>query len=149
MSVSELSAKLGLSEPEVYDLESYEEEVEEVIAMRELDRICEVLESSVEWIITGIEPAVRHNPPVDVALISASLQEKFRQPGITLRTFLDEIGWDLRAVVDNPSAIWGLPFEALQDTCNYLGFDWREFVAPTSYSVGIRYAFIVDKDASG
>jgi hypothetical protein len=62
--------------------------------------------------------------------LAARLNQLVADGAVTLAALEDEVGWELREVLEKPDLFEELPAVALADIGGRLGIDWRSFLPP-------------------
>ena len=62
--------------------------------------------------------------------LAARLNQLVADGAITLAALEDEVGWELREVLETPDLFEELPAVALADIGRRFGIDWRSFLPP-------------------
>jgi hypothetical protein len=64
-------------------------------------------------------------PPLTFADLARLLDERRRAGGVDLDILEDEVGWGVKAGLENPDAFADLPAAALSEIGAHVGADWR------------------------
>lgn len=62
--------------------------------------------------------------------LAARLNQLVTEDAVTLAALDDEVGWELREVLERPDLFEDLPAAALADIGGRFGVDWRSFLPP-------------------
>jgi transcriptional regulator with XRE-family HTH domain len=111
-------------QPSMYwDLELYDEEVFTVISVRQLQRLASVLNTSVNRVLFGDEPALPL-PATRYVEVMARLEARVSEGHVSVEQLGDEIGWDLEPLLTDPSSLGDLPIAGLWSVCRAANVDW-------------------------
>ena len=122
LSRNEAALQMGISSPQVWDIESCEDEISDCYSPSEVQTFCRVL---------GVRPIELFGGEVAGSPISAAdlvrlIHEQCRSRGVTLEQFEDAVGWRLSACIEPPECLLGdITIEGLRWLCRELGIDWR------------------------
>ena len=122
----ELAHLLGISYEAYRDLESFDEEIVDTISLRQLV----LLAGAVHLDLRSFFGAGDQIDACAFAELAARLNQLVADGTVTLATLEDEVGWELREVLEKPDLFEELPAVALADIGGRLGIDWRRFLPP-------------------
>jgi len=123
----ELAHLLGISFEAYRDLESFDEEIVDTISFRQLV----VLAGAVHLDLRSFFGAGDQMEARAFADLAARLNQLVADGVVTLAALEDEVGWELREVLEKPDLFEELPAVALADIGGRFGIDWRSFLPPT------------------
>ena len=125
---------LGLSQADVaerwhqplsmyWDLEFHDSEAFDVIAVRDLRRLAEILRVSVFSLLFGEEPS---SPvlPVSYTEIVGRLVETMDAQRVSIDEMSDRVGVELGEYLHDPGRLGELPIYELRWICQPVGVDW-------------------------
>jgi transcriptional regulator with XRE-family HTH domain len=111
-------------QPSMYwDLEQYDDEVFTVISVRQLQRLASVLNTSVNRLLFGDEPALPL-PATRYVEVIARLEARMSEGHVSVEQLGDESGWDLEPLLTDPSNLGDLPIAGLWSVCRAANVDW-------------------------
>ena len=122
----DVASRWGEQASMYWDLELYDDEAFTVISVRQLQRLASVLETSVNVLLFGEEPA----PPLPAAHyldVVARLEVCMAEDAV--EEFGDRIGWDLRPLVTDPGTLGDLPVVGLWSVCRAANVDWVSVIS--------------------
>jgi hypothetical protein len=122
----ELAHLLGISYEAYRDLESFDEEIVDTISFRQLV----LLAGAVHLDLPSFFGAGDQMEACTFADLAARLNQLVADGAVTLAALEDEVGWELREVLENPDMFDELPAVALADIGGRFGIDWRSFLPP-------------------
>ena len=122
----ELAHLLGISYEAYRDLESFDEEIVDTISLRQLV----LLAGAVHLDLRSFFGAGDQIDACAFADLAARLNQLVADGTVTLAALEDEVGWELREVLEKPDLFEELPAVALADIGGRLGIDWRSFLPP-------------------
>jgi hypothetical protein len=123
----ELAHLLGISFEAYRDLESFDEEIVDTISFRQLV----VLAGAVHLDLRPFFGAGDEMEACSFPDLAARLNQLVADGVVTLAELEDEVGWELREVLETPDLFEELPAVALADIGGRFGIDWRSFLPPT------------------
>jgi DNA-binding XRE family transcriptional regulator len=122
LSPDEVAERSGVSSPNVWDIETHEDELTTCYSPNDIRQFCRVL---------GIQPVELFGekitePIVSVDKLVVRIRDECRLRGVTLEEFEDVVGWRLSACIDPPEILLkDLTIDGLQWLCRELRIDWR------------------------
>lgn len=119
LSRQEVAKRIWMNTPSYYDLETYEDEWEDVAELGQLLELSRILETPLLTIV-GESVANIHEQ-----LSFPSLADLIRQEVTEGRVREDEIGWDLSEFWEEPMIAMEYPVSFLKIVGKAVGFDWR------------------------
>ena len=122
----ELAHRLGISYEAYRDLESFDEEIVDTISFRQLV----LLAAAVHLDLRSFFGARDQMDTCAFPDLAARLNQLVAQGDVTLAALEDEVGWELREVLEEPDRFEELPAVALADIGGRVGIDWRSFLPP-------------------
>jgi transcriptional regulator with XRE-family HTH domain len=122
----ELADLLGISYEAYRDLESFNEEIVDTISFRQLI----LLGGAVHLDLRSFFGAGDQMDTCAFPDLAARLDQLVAEGAVTLAALEDEVGWELREVLENPDRFEELPAVALADIGGRFGIDWRSFLPP-------------------
>jgi transcriptional regulator with XRE-family HTH domain len=122
----ELADLLGISYEAYRDLESFDEEIVDTISFRQLI----LLGGAVHLDLRSFFGAGDQMDTCAFPDLAARLDQLVAEGAVTLAALEDEVGWELREVLENPDRFEELPAVALADIGGRFGIDWRSFLPP-------------------
>ena len=122
----ELAHLLGISYEAYLDLESFDEEIVDTISLRQLV----LLAGAVHLDLRSFFGAGDQIDACAFADLAARLNQLVADGTVILAALEDEVGWELREVLEKPDLFEELPAVALADIGGRLGIDWRSFLPP-------------------
>lgn len=122
----ELAHLLGISYEAYGDLERFDEEIVDTISFRQLVLLAGAVHLDLRSFF-GAGDQMDACPFPDLA---ARLNQLVDDGAVTLAALEDEVGWELREVLEKPDLFEELPAVALADIGGRLGIDWRSFLPP-------------------
>jgi transcriptional regulator with XRE-family HTH domain len=128
----ELAHLLGISYEAYRDLESFDEEIVDTISYRQLL----LLAGAVHLDLRSFFEAGDQMEAYAFADLAARLNELVADGAVTLATLEDEVGWELKEVLEKPDLFGELPAVALADIGERFGIDWRSFLPPGALATG-------------
>lgn len=117
---SELASLLGITYEWYDDLERFDDEMTETISFRQLVTLANVVALDLRRLFDA--DAV---PPLTFADLARLLDERRLAGAIDLDTLEDEVGWGVKAGLEDPDALADLPAAALSEIGAHVGADWR------------------------
>jgi transcriptional regulator with XRE-family HTH domain len=123
----ELAHLLGISYEAYRDLESFDEEIVDTISFRQLV----LLAGAVNLDLRSFFGAGDQMEARAFADLAGRLNQLVADGAFTLAALEDEVGWELREVLEKPNLFEELPAVALADIGGRFGIDWRSFLPPT------------------
>jgi transcriptional regulator with XRE-family HTH domain len=123
----ELAHLLGISYEAYRDLESFDEEIVDTISFRQLV----LLAGAVRLDLRSFFGAGDQIDACAFGDLAARLNQLVADGEVTLAALEDEVGWELRDVLEKPDLFEELPAVALADIGGRVGIDWRSFLPPT------------------
>lgn len=126
LTVSELAERTSLSEASVFDLESFDDELNTVYGPSDLTRFAAVLGVSPADLL-GIEHA---DAPVTPDALAAAIRGFCTAGGVTVAAFEDMAGWSVAASLDHPDKfLHEYNIDGIRDICRTLNIDWERFIS--------------------
>ena len=122
----EVAHLLGISYEAYRDLESFDEEIVDTISFRQLV----LLAGAVHLDLRSFFGAGDQMEACTFADFAARLNQLVADGAVSLAALEDEVGWELREVLENPDMFDELPAVALADIGGRFGIDWRSFLPP-------------------
>lgn len=122
----ELAHLLGISYEAYRDLESFDEEIVDTISLRQLV----LLAGAVHLDLRSFFGAGDQMDACAFGDLAARLNQLVADGVVTLAALEDEVGWELREVLEKPDMFEELPAVALADIGGRFGIDWRSFLPP-------------------
>jgi transcriptional regulator with XRE-family HTH domain len=121
--IGELAALLGVSYEAYWDLESFDEEIVDTISFDQLIKLCRAI---------GLEPrsffASGDLGYASFGELATRLTQVLTDESLDVDELEDEVGWELRAHLEEPGTFGELPAVALADIGERFGIDWRSFL---------------------
>ena len=124
-----LAHLLGISYEAYRDLESFDEEIVDTISYRQLL----LLAGAVHLDLRSFFEAGDEMEAYAFADLAARLNEL---GAVTVAALEDEVGWELKEVLEKPDLFGELPAVALADIGGRFGLDWRSFLPPGALATG-------------
>ena len=124
----ELAHLPGISYEAYGDLERFDEEIVDTISFRQLVLLAGVLHLD----LRSFFGAGDQMDACAFADLAARLNQLVADGAVTLAALEDEVGWELREVLEEPGLFEELPAVALADIGGRVGIDWRSFLPPAS-----------------
>jgi transcriptional regulator with XRE-family HTH domain len=129
LSIAETAAKAGVSEPRVWDLESYDDELMMTCSPADLQRFAGILSVAPRELV-GTE---QRGDPISADELASAIREYSRARNRTLDEFGDAAGWDVSKVANAPQLLLSeFPLDGIRDICRELGLDWQRFISGLS-----------------
>jgi hypothetical protein len=122
----ELAHLLGISFEAYRDLESFDEEIVDTISFRQLV----LLAGAVHLDLRSFFGAGSQIGACAFPDLATRLNQLVAEGAVTLAALEDEVGWELREVLEKPDRFEELPAVALADIGGRVGIDWRSFLPP-------------------
>jgi len=120
----ELADLLGISFEAYRDLESFDEEIVDTISFRQLI----LLAGAVDLDLRSFFGAGEQVDACTFPDLAARLNRLVDEGAVTLAALEDEVGWELKEVLEKPDLFEELPAVALADIGGRFGIDWRSFL---------------------
>jgi hypothetical protein len=125
---------LGLSQGDVaerwgepvsmyWDLEFHDSEAFDVISVRDLVTLANILQVSVNYLLFGEEPPTRI-APVSYSEIVARLREKMDADQLSIDAMGDLVGVEILEYLQDPEELADLPISLLRGVCQVVDVDW-------------------------
>ena len=117
---------MGISSPEVCDIESHEDDLTACYSASQVLRFCHVL---------GIRPGELFSvdnaePEISAAELVRLIHEQCALRGVTLEQFEDAVGWELSRCIEPPGRLLeDLTIDGLQWLCREVGISWHRVIA--------------------
>jgi transcriptional regulator with XRE-family HTH domain len=125
LSPDEAAARMRISAPSLWDLETYEDELFSVYGPSEVVRFCRALVVSPAEVLDF----ECQETPVSAAAFATRIQEHRRFRGIPLTELEDFVGWKAADFLDQPEQLLEtLSTDGLQLLCRGVDVDWRRVV---------------------
>jgi DNA-binding XRE family transcriptional regulator len=126
LSVDDLAQAVGLTSANIWDLESYDNELETCYSPADLGRFSRVLRVAPAELIGG--------PTAEPSISAAELVERVHQRvsdlGISLEELEERVGWRLSAVMSPPQRLLeDINIDGLRWLCRELGIAWQRVIA--------------------
>ena len=129
LSIAEVAARAGVSEPCVWDLESYDDELMMVYSPAELQRFAGILSVTPRELVGTEERA----DPVSADELAGAIRDYCRVRNKTLDEFGDTAGWDVSKAAGAPQLLLSdFSLDGIRDICRELGIDWQRFISGLS-----------------
>jgi len=123
LTEAEAAALIGVSQAAYCDLESYDDEMETCLSLREVRAVGSILGADPVWLLTGRpSPPVHPLPLFDVV---ASIRAYLAERRLPVSEFEDLTGWGVSEALEKPAAAWDWNVDGLRDLCDVLGLDYR------------------------
>ena len=124
----EMAELIGINLPSYYDLESYDDEVLDCLALYELKKMCQVLKITPVDLLS--DDANNHSVlnHLSLAEFIEMVKKHIASEGITVTEFEDQAGWEMEGLLNNPEEIWERNVQFLKDVCGKLGISWLSVV---------------------
>jgi transcriptional regulator with XRE-family HTH domain len=133
LSIAETAARAGISEPCVWDLESYDDELMTVYSPGDLQRFVAIFAVYPRDLV-GTED---RDDPVSIDELASAICEHCRALGLTINEFSDAAGWDVSKVMDAPQLLLSdISIDGIRDICHELGIDWQRLISGLSAETG-------------
>ena len=128
VSTLRISSHRDISYEAYRDLESFDEEIVDTISLRQLVLLAGAVHLDLRSFF-GVGDQIDACALADLA---ARLNQLVAEGTVTLAALEDEVGWELREVLEKPGLFEELPAVALADIGGRVGIDWRSFLPPAS-----------------
>jgi DNA-binding XRE family transcriptional regulator len=129
LSIAEIAARAGVSEPCVWDLESHNDELMMTCSPADLQRFAGVLSVAPRELV-GTE---EHGDPISANELASAIREYCRVRNSTLEEFGDAAGWDVSKAADASQLLLSdFSLDGIRDICRELGVDWQRFISGLS-----------------
>jgi len=129
LSIAETAARVGVSEPCVWDLETYDDELMTVCSPADLQRFAGAF-SVPPSAIVGTE---ERDDAISAGELASAIREHCRTRGMTLNDFGDAAGWDVSKAADAPQLLLtDFSLDGIRDICRESGLDWQRFISGLS-----------------
>ena len=122
LTPEEVAGKMGLAAPWYYDLEAYPDEVFSTVSLAHVLVLGQTL---------GLEPAkilvgdtTSSTDRREFRDVVKGLEHRMESEGLDAETLGERLGWDIRAVLADPGALWNFNVAGLRDVCHGVGVDW-------------------------
>ena len=110
------------------DLELLDSEVFEVISVQQIVDLASVLRTSPLVLLFG-EDSPAPLPLTTYAEVVARLRAKMTNESISMDELGDRVGWDLVALLEDPTKLADLPIFGLHRICAEVGVDWATILS--------------------
>jgi hypothetical protein len=134
----------GLSQAEVaerwqhpvsmyWDLEFHDSEAFDVISVRDLVILADILHVSVNYLLFGGEPP---SPvvPVSYVELAGRLRDRMKADQLSLDQMGDLVNFELRQYLEEPERFGELPIFGLRWICKEVGVDWFATLQSATYT---------------
>ena len=125
MQPDEVADLVGLTKPNYYDLEAYDDEATSAISLGELLRLCKVLRIQPATLFDDDDPRAGEVAPEDRLPLSDKLKAHLQLTGTTLECFEDKVGFTVGGLLRQPDDWKSWNFDCLRSVCSALGVNWR------------------------
>jgi len=114
LSKKDLAALLGISEMHVYDLEAYENEVEDTLNIRQIIKLAELIQIQPGILCSELQ---LFETPSEQAF--KEIKNKIKKSNIPLERLSEKIGWDLGLCAKSLESIKEQPVMFFQDFAKF------------------------------
>jgi hypothetical protein len=128
--VGELASILGISYEAYHDLEWFDEEIADALSFDQLVTLANAIQFDLRRFFDAHD--IGH---VTFAELAVRL-EPFARSEAALAALENQVGWELRRHLDDPSTFAELPAVALADIGEPVGVDWRSLLPRSSFPLG-------------
>ena len=129
LSIAETAARAGVSEPWVWDLESYDNELMMTCSPADLQRFAGILSVAPRELV-GTE---ERGDPISADELASAIREYCRVRNMTLDEFGNAAGWDVSKAAHAPQLLLSdFSLDGIRDICRALGLDWQRFISGLS-----------------
>jgi transcriptional regulator with XRE-family HTH domain len=129
LSIAEMAVRAGISEPCIWDLETYDNELMTVYSPADLYRFADIL-SVAPTELVGTETPDAH---LSASELASAICEHCQVRRRTLEEFGHAAGWDICEAVGAPQLLLtDFSIDGIQDICRELDVDWRRFISGLS-----------------
>jgi transcriptional regulator with XRE-family HTH domain len=128
LDVASLASLLGVSVEWVYDIESYDDEVQATLTIRQLLSLCAALCVSPVTLLAPNAILVERTDWIHLSELSEVVARLAESSPAGLDAFEDEAGWFVGHFVQEPGSIDDWCFDRLLDICSAAGVDWTRVV---------------------
>jgi transcriptional regulator with XRE-family HTH domain len=123
LTQDDVASRWGEQVSMYWDLELFDDEAFTVISVRQLQRLASVLETTVNALLFGEDPAATL-PIARYRDVIARLEVRMAEDGISIDQLGDRIGWELGPLLADPGALGDLPVSGLWSICRAAEVDW-------------------------
>ena len=122
LTPDEAAWRMGISKANVWDLETYHDELLSCYSPSEAARFAKVLGvRTVQFF--GSDP---EGAPISLGELHSLIHDQCHRRGLSLDEFGHLVGWNLKACMDSPDRLLvEMSIDGLTWLCEALGIDWR------------------------
>jgi transcriptional regulator with XRE-family HTH domain len=129
LTIAQTAARIGVSEPSVWDLETHDDELMMVYSPAELQRFAWAFSVAPRELVGTKE----RNDPISADELASAIREHCRVRKMSIDEFGDAAGWDVSKAADAPQLLLShFSLDGIQDICRELGVDWQRFISRLS-----------------
>ncbi len=116
---------MGISTPNIWDIECCDGELTMVYDAAQIRRICEALDVQPNDLLD----CHTDEPVITGEILAACIVEHCKSHGINVEQFEDAAGWCVAASLEDPTKFYTeYSIDGIRDVCRALGLDWRRFI---------------------
>jgi transcriptional regulator with XRE-family HTH domain len=131
-SEHQVAAESGITSPNYYDLEAYDDEIYMTVTLLELSKICRSVNCTVPELFEGEAPsmlAVRcDDPKGGFPGLAQEIKDYLTSTGIDVPTYEERVGWAIADFLVRPSDAWNWNVDQLKDVANASGMNWLKIL---------------------
>jgi hypothetical protein len=128
LTKADAAARIGLSKPEYQDLESYDDETEICLSLRQVRKVGRVPGADPVWLLTGAPaPPLR---PLSLREVVEAIRDYLGRHRMTPAACEELVGWGVSDALDDWQVAWDWNVDGLRDICGLLGLDYRAVLLP-------------------
>lgn len=120
----DVAEKLGLPQAHYWDLESFEDEAETTLSLRELSALAQILGLTPRYILDGESP-VAAEERISFGEFAAAIRTAVAAGGGDVDAWGDLAGWDVAPILADAQQVWELNADALKDIAETAHVDWH------------------------
>jgi transcriptional regulator with XRE-family HTH domain len=125
LSPAEAATRMGISTPCVWDIETYDDELESVYSPANIQRFCLVLAISPAELF-GIQVA---SPAITIKDLVTLIRDYCQAGGLNIEQFENAAGWHIAASLDDPECfLHDYTIDGIKHICEELKVDWQRFM---------------------
>lgn len=118
----EVASLSGETVMNLYDLESYEDEIPTTISLGELDKLCKVLGISVRSLFE--DDTQNQQQKLSSSDLVNRILQYLHEARVTLDAFEDKVGYTIRECFVTPEKVLEWNVDCLRYVCSEIGVDW-------------------------
>lgn len=121
LSEAQIAKHVGLPEAWYCDLEGFPDELFLNVSLAHLQLIADAVRVSPRELLTDTEDAGAH---VSFEELTRKLTAYRASSGLSVAALSQQVGWELKDVLIDPSEFWNFNVDGLRDVCATIGIDW-------------------------